>query len=137
MISLPSKFYTVSTVLFHKYGVVNAAVINCMSQFSISPPTMETRDISQGIGIILCRFPNWSIIDRAGPVYYCIGHPFNTISSSSLKFYIGFQKVTSEPIEHFVFFYPQGHSWRSPNQNQNNLDNIQMEFCQSQPSKKQ
>ena len=73
----------------------------------------------------------------AGTVYHCPGYPSNTISLGALKFNVGFKKVKSEPIEHFVFFYPQGHSWRSPNQNQNNLDNIQMEFCQSQPSKKQ
>ena len=44
----------------------------------------------QGIGIILCQFPNYLIIYPVGPVYYCPGHPSNTISSGSLKFYIGF-----------------------------------------------
>ena len=41
-------------------------------------------------GIILCRLPNCSIIYPVGTVYYCPGHPCNTISSGVLKFYIGF-----------------------------------------------
>ena len=45
---------------------------------------------AQKIGIILCCFPNCSIIYPVGPVYYCPGHPSNTISSGALKFYIGF-----------------------------------------------
>ena len=68
----------------------------------------------QGIGIILCRFPNCSIIYPVGPVYYCPGHPSNTISSGALKFYIGFKKFKSDPHEHCDFVDPQGHSWRSP-----------------------
>ena len=45
---------------------------------------------AQGIGILLCRFPNCSIIYLVGTVYYCPGHPSNTISSVALKFYVRF-----------------------------------------------
>ena len=31
-----------------------------------------------------------------GPVYYCPGHPSNTISLGAFKCYVGFQRVTSE-----------------------------------------
>ena len=62
------------------------------------------------------------------PVYYCPDHPYNNISSVSLKFYVGFQKVTSETLEHCEFFDPQGRSWRSPYHNQNNIDYIQIEI---------
>ena len=72
----------------------------------------------QGIGIILCLFPNCSIIYPVVQVYYCTGHPYSTISSYALKFYVGFQKVTSEPLEHCDFVDPQGCSWRSPYHNQ-------------------
>ena len=92
-----SKFYTVYTVLFHKYVGVNVAVTNCISHFSMVVPTKATVKLAngntghaQGIGIILCRFPNCAIIYPVGPVYYCTGHPSNTISSGALNFYIGF-----------------------------------------------
>ena len=77
--------------------------------------------LAQGIGIILCHFPNCSIIYPVGPVYYCPGHPSNTISSGALKFYIGFKKVTSEPLEHCDFVDPQNCSWISPHHTGNNL----------------
>ena len=58
-----SKFYTVSTVLFHKYGGENVAVTNCMSQFSMFVPTKATMKLAngntvhpQGIGIIYVDF---------------------------------------------------------------------------------
>ena len=72
----------------------------------------------QVIVITFCHFPNCSIIYSVVPVYYCPRHPYNTISSGFLKFYIGFQKVTSEPIEHSDFVDPQGCSWITPYQNQ-------------------
>ena len=81
---------------------------------------------AQGIGIILCCFPNCLIIYPVGPVYYCTGHPSNTISSGALKFYIGFKKVTSEPLEHCDFVDPQDRSWRSPYQTRKNLDYLQL-----------
>ena len=81
---------------------------------------------AQGIGSILCRFTNCSIIYPVGPVYYCPDHPSNTISSGALKFYIGFKKVTSEPLEHCDFVDPQGRSWRSAYQTRNNLDYLQL-----------
>ena len=92
---------------------------------------------AQGIGIILCHLPNCSIIYPEGLVYYYLGHPYNTISSGALKFYVGFQKVTSEPLEHCYFVDPQGCSWRSPYQTQNNLDCLQIYIFQSQPSHRQ
>ena len=82
---------------------------------------------------ILCRFPNCSIIYPVVPVYYCPGHPSNTISAGALKFYIGFQKVTSEPLEHFDFVDPQGRSWISPYQTHNNIDYLQLEIVNINP----
>ena len=82
----------------------------------------------QVIGIILFIFPNCSIISPVVPVYYCPDHPYNTISSDDLKFYVGFQKVTSEPIEYCDFVNPQVCSCRSPYQTQNNPDYIQIEI---------
>ena len=64
-----SKFYTVSIVLFHKYVGVNAEVTNGMLYFSMFVPTKANMKLAsvntghaQGIGIILCRFTNYSII---------------------------------------------------------------------------
>ena len=78
VVAPPTKFYTVSTVLFHKYGGANVSVKNCMSHFSMFVPTNATVKLAngitghaQGIGIILCLFPNCSIIYPVGPVYYC------------------------------------------------------------------
>ena len=112
---LLQKIYTVSIVLFHKYGGANVSVTNSMSKISIFVPTKDTVKLdnenkghAQGIGIILCLFSNCSIIYPVGTVYYCTGHPFNTISSGFLKFYAVFQKVTSEPLEHCDFVDFQG-----------------------------
>ena len=120
-------------MLFHKYGGANVAVTNFMSHSYMSVPTKATVKLAngntghaQGIGIILCCFPNCSIIYPVGTVYYCPGHPSNTISSGSLKFYIVFLKVKSEPLEHCDFFYPQGRSWRSTYQNHNNIDYLKL-----------
>ena len=84
-------------MLFHEDGGANFAVTNCMSHFSMFVLTKATVKLdngntghAQGIGIILCRFPNCSIIYPVGPVYYCPDYPSNTISSGALKFYIGF-----------------------------------------------
>ena len=71
---------------------------------------MEKTGHAQGIGIILCRFTNCSIIYPVGPVYYCPGQTSNTISSGALKFYIGFKKVTSETLEHCDFVESQSRS---------------------------
>ena len=80
---------------------------------------------AQGIGIILCCFPDFSIIYPVGPFYYFPGHPSNTISSGALKFY--------EPLEHCEFVDLQGCSWRSPYQTQNNLNYIQIEILKLNP----
>ena len=89
-------------MLFHKDGGANVAVTNCMSNVSMFLPIKATVKLdngstghAQGIGIILCRFPNCSFIYPVGRVYYCPGHRSNNISSGALKFYIGFKKVTS------------------------------------------
>ena len=34
------------------------------------------------------------------PVYYCLGHPYRTISLGALKCYVAFQKCLSETPEH-------------------------------------
>ena len=61
------------------------------------PPTKATAKLANGntghsqlIGIILFRFPNCKIIFTVVPVYYFSGHPYNTILSDELKFYVGF-----------------------------------------------
>ena len=98
---------------------MNVAVTNCMSKISMFVSTKSTVKLAngnighaQGIGIIICCFLNCSIICPVGPVYYCPGHPSNTISSGALKYYVGFLKVRSEPLENCGFVDPQGHSWR-------------------------
>ena len=82
-----SKFYTLSTVLFHKYGGDNFVVKNFMSQFSMFVPTKYTAKLAnvnmvhaQVIRVVLCSFPICSVIYLVGTVYYCTGHPSNTIS---------------------------------------------------------
>ena len=91
----------------------------------------------QVIYIILCSFPCCYIIYTVVLVYYCSGRPSNTILPGALKFYVGFQNFTSEPLEHCGFVDPQGCSWRSPYQTQNNLDCLQIYIFQSQPSHRQ
>ena len=95
-----------------------------MSNFSILVPTKATVKLvnrntghDKVIGIILCRFTNCIIIYPVGLVYYFSGHPSNTISLGALKVFVGFQKVTSEPIENFDFFDPLGQYWISTYQN--------------------
>ena len=97
VVAYQSKFYTVSTALFHKYGGANFAVTSFMSHFSMFAPTEATVKLAngnmvhfQGIGIISCIFPNCSIIYPLGPVFYCPADPSNTILSGALKFYVGF-----------------------------------------------
>ena len=125
MVAPPSKCYKVSTVLFHKYGGSNVTATNYMSHFSMLVPTKDTVELdngntvhAQGIGIILYRFPNCSIIYPVVPVYYCLGHNSNTISSGTIKFNAVFQKVTSETLENCDFVEPQGRSWISPHPTQ-------------------
>ena len=125
MVSPTSIFYTIYTMLFFKYGGTNVAFKNVMSHFYMFFPTKdavklanENMEHAQLIGIILCCFPNCSIIYPSGTFYYCPGHPYNTIWSWALTFYAGFQKVTSEIIEHCGFFDSHGSYWRSPYQTQ-------------------
>ena len=42
-----------------------------------------------------------------GPVYYCPVHPYNTISSGALNFYVVFQNIISEPLDHCDYVVPQ------------------------------
>ena len=88
-----------------------------MSHFSMFFPTKATAKLdnenmvhAQIIGILVCPFPNCSIIYPVGPFFYCPGHPSSTISSGALKLYVGFKKFTSEPLKHCDFVGPQGHS---------------------------
>ena len=117
--------------VFHKYGGVNVAVTNFMSHFYRFAPTKAILKLSKGntghaqlVGVISCRSTNCLVIYPMGPVYYCPGHPSNMTLSGYLKFYGGFQKVTSEPFENCDFFDRQGHSWISRYQTQTNLDYI-------------
>ena len=114
MVATSSILYTVSFVLFHKYIGENVAFTNYMSHFSIFVPTKYYLKLANGnmvhaqvIGIILCHFTKFLNIYLMVPVYYCPGHPSNAISSCDLKFYLGFQNVTSENLEHCDFVYPQ------------------------------
>ena len=107
-------------MLFHKYLGENIGVTNCMSHFSMFIPTKADVKFSNGnmvhsqeIGIILCNFPVCPIIYTVVPVYYCPGHPSNTISLGGIKFYFVFQIFTSEHLEHCDFVDPQGISWES------------------------
>ena len=68
-------------------------------------------------------------------VYYCIGNPSNNISSVALKYYVGFQKVTSEPLEHSDFVDPQGNSWRSPYQTKKNWTILKSRFVKVNPKR--
>ena len=69
----------------------NVAVTDCMSYFSMFVPTKATvkianekRGHSQEIGINLCNLSYFPIIYPVVLVYYCPGHPTNTISSGDL-----------------------------------------------------
>ena len=69
VVSLYSKMYIVSMVLFHNDGGYNVGVTNCMSHFYMVVPTKANVKLAngnmvnaQGIWIILCCFPNFFII---------------------------------------------------------------------------
>ena len=77
-----------------------------MSHFSMFVPTKANVKLAygnpvhaQGIGIVLCHFPNLPIIYSVDTDYYCTGHPSNNMSLGALKFNVGFKKVTYEPLE--------------------------------------
>ena len=57
----------------------------------------------------------------------------NNISSGAHKFYAGFQKVVPVPLEHCDFVDPQGRSWISPYQTQNNFNYFQIEIFKVNP----
>ena len=83
-----------------RYWGANVAVTNLMSHFSMFFPINATVKLANGstghaqvIAIILCRFPNCSIIYPVGPVYYYPGHPSNTISLDYLNFLLVFKTL--------------------------------------------
>ena len=85
-------------MLFHKYGGANTSVTNWMSHFPMFVPTKDTVKLAnestghaQGIGIILCCFPNCAVIYPVGTVQYFPGHPSNNILSDALKLYVFFK----------------------------------------------
>ena len=133
VVAISPKFYTVYTILFHKYVGSNIGFKIFMSHFSMFVPTKANVKIAnvnmghaQVIGIILCNFTNWPIIYPVVPVYYCPGHPSNTISLGALRCYVVFQKVTYEPLEHCDSVEPRSSSWRSSYKTRNNLDYLQI-----------
>ena len=106
-----------------------------MSHFSMFVPTKATVKLAngntghtQGIGIILYRFTNFTIIYSVVPVYYFTGHPYNTISLGDLKFYAGFKNVTYVPLEHCDYVESLVCYWRSPYQTKDNLEYLQIEI---------
>ena len=86
---------------------------------------------------VLRCFTNCSIIYPVGPVYYFLGHPYKTISSGALKFYVVFKNMTSEPLDHCEFVDPQGNHFISPYQTQNIYRLSSDKNYQSQLSNKQ
>ena len=48
MVASSSKFDILSTVLFHKIGIENIAVTNCMSQFFMFVPTKAGVKLANG-----------------------------------------------------------------------------------------
>ena len=109
MVSPSSILYTVSIVFFHKYVGENVEVTNFMSHFSMFVPTKSDVKLDNGnmghaqvIGIILCHFTNFTIINTVVPVFYTS----NAISLGAFTCYFFFQKVASKPLEHFYFVDP-------------------------------
>ena len=70
-----------------------------------------------------------------GTVYYYPGNTYRNISSLSLKLYVCFQKITSEPIEYCDFVDPQGRSCISPYQDQNNVHYLQIQIVKVSPQR--
>ena len=100
-------------MLFCEYGGNNFSVTNCMSHSSMFVSTKAILKLANGntgyvqvIGVILYHFPNLPIICPVGPLYSFPGDRSNAISLGALKFYVGFQNITSEPLEHCYFFNP-------------------------------
>ena len=102
-----SNFFSLYTVFLHKDGGSTFSVTNYMSHFSLFFPIKAIVELanrntvySQLFGVALCNFTNCSIIYIVVTVYCCPGQPYNTTSLGSPKFYIGFLKFASEPLEH-------------------------------------
>ena len=125
-------------MFFHKYVESNVAVTNCMSHCSIFVPTKATVKLdngntgrAQGIRVVIFL----SHFTYGGVIFYCLGHFPNTISLGSLKLYVSFQKVAYEPLGHCEFVDPQGRSWISPYQTQNNLYYLHIEIVKLNPQR--
>ena len=110
MVAPSSIFYAFSIVLFHKYEGYNISVTNCMSHFYMFVLTKANVKLDHGnmghtqaIGVFLYFLPNCPVIYPLVPVYYFLGQPYITISPGALKFYVGFQRFTTEPLEHCNF----------------------------------
>ena len=73
--------------------------------------------ISSGTSLLLSRSPF---------LHHLIGCP---------NIYAGFQKVPYEALDHCGFVEPQCSSWRSPYQNQNNLDYLQIKIVKVNPQR--
>ena len=80
-----SKFYTVLTICFHKYGRKNVKATNYLSHWSTIVLVRENMKLfgankirTKYIGNILCQFPYFLFIYPMGPIYYCQGRPSNT-----------------------------------------------------------
>ena len=125
-----SKCYTSSTVFFHKDEGYNVVVTNLSHIFlCLSHPNPKE------LGLFYVIFQNFPIIYPVVPVYYLPGHPSNTISQGDLKMFIGFQKVTSEPLEHCNFMHLQSCSWRRPYRAQKILDYLHIEVVRVNPTR--
>ena len=118
----------------------NVAVTGFIPHFFIFFPTKSGVKLAnrimgyaQVIGIILCHFTSCPNIYPVVPVYYCPGNLSNNISSGDLKYYLGFQNITSEHLEHCNFVHPQGSSWRSPHHNGKTLDYLQIKMFKFNP----
>ena len=59
---------------------------------------------AQGIGIILCHFPNCTIIYSMGPVYYCPVQPSNILSLGTLKYMLNFKRLQLNLVNVLTLF---------------------------------
>ena len=97
-------------MLFHKDGGENFShkLHVTISMFVTTKAIVKLANENTGhakiIGIVLCHFTNSSIIYPVGLVYYFPGHPYNTISSGSLKCYVFFQRLHLNPLNILTLF---------------------------------
>ena len=82
-----SKIYTVSTVLFHKYGGANVRVKNWMSHFSMFVPTkvnvklvMKKRNTPKKLGLSYVSPLTYPLYLQQDQFITVQVHPYNSIS---------------------------------------------------------